>query len=254
MSASAAQAQAQQSAAAEAVGAAANVVGGTLTTAQSSAAAQAGAAAVTPGTQITPEGEAAAAAAGVAAVGGGSGEQGGGLDEFGVLNREQIGKLWIAAGGSEALKQLAVDIAMCESLGDTSRIYNTAYPSRPNYSPPVGSNSPEYSVGLWQVNVLAHPQYSAKDMQNGYLNAKAIISISDGGKNFDKTNVYCYAVARQEEGLPGPAPPPLTPVTATEPAAIATAFAQLMDVLGKKVPEGLDSITSNANALVRIFP
>lgn len=250
---SAAQAQAKQSAAAEAVGAAVNVKGAPLTAAESSAAATAGAAAVQPGTQATQQGLAAAAAAGVEAVPGEAGAAGGGLVRTGMLNHAEIEKLWLAAGGAREIASIAADIAECESRGDTSAIDNTVYPSKPGYHRPGAGASPEYSIGLWQVNVYAHPQYSAADMLDGYLNAKAIVAISDNGKDFAHSNTHCYQLVTGTE--PGQGAFPVTPSgeEGVEPPAVATAWGNLLDVLGKKVPAGLASITSNADALKEIF-
>lgn len=237
ISASAAQAQAQQAAAAEAVAVAENLKGTPLTTAESSQAAQAGAAAVQPGTQITPAGTAAAAQAGAAVITGESGEQGGGLDEFGILNQVQIEKLWVAAGGDPSLAELAARIAICESTGDTSEVDNTVYPTRtgPDYAhgeyhTPAAGASPEYSVGLWQINVYAHPEYDSDAMLNGYLNAKAIVAISNNGANFANSNQFCYKVAQQELGNTSAGSPSLSSSPGNA-GTVSAAWADLMQWL-----------------------
>lgn len=51
----------------------------------------------------------------------------------------------------------AMNIALRESGGDPSAVNNTAYPGSPGYVPPTGTNSPEYSMGLFQINGLAWP-------------------------------------------------------------------------------------------------
>lgn len=173
--------------------------------------------------------------------------------EHGVLDRDQLESVWTANGGNPDLAALAAGIALCESSGNTDSIDNTAYPSRPGYHKPGVNASPEYSVGLWQVNAVAHPSYSVSDLQTADGNAKAIIAITGNGARFAQTNVYCYAVATNALGVPNaPSIPPLTsgPV---EPASVHGAWGNLLNVLGVKVAEGLASITSNANALSEVF-
>lgn len=171
----------------------------------------------------------------------------------GSLTREQIAAAWIANGGNPDRARLAADIAMCESSGITSRIDNTAYPSKPGYHKAAPNASPEYSVGLWQVNTLAHPQYSVSDLETADGNAKAIVAISGNGSRFAQTNVYCYAIATNIEGQAGA--PPVPPLTSgpPEPASVHGAWSNLLTVLGTKVPEGLASITTNANGLWKVF-
>jgi hypothetical protein len=176
------------------------------------------------------------------------------IPAHGILTLAQLEKLWKAHGGDADKAELEARIALCESLGDTSRIYNTAYPNRPNYSPPVGTNSPEYSVGLWQINMLAHAQYSELDLLTSSGNVRAEIAISGANSaRAPAAHVYCYAVAGQAIGLDVAPPPPLSEAAPNEPASITAAWKSLLNVLGVKVPQGLASITSNANALPDIF-
>lgn len=176
------------------------------------------------------------------------------IPAHGTLTKAQLEKLWVAHGGDDSAKELAADIALCESNGYTGAINNTAYPNRPNYRPPTGSNDPEYSVGLWQINMLAHAQYAEADLLTSSGNCKAEINVDGAGEQRAAANhVYCYAVARAAEGAPGAETPPLSSPEASEPASITAAWKDILNVLGVKVPQGLDSITSNADALVNIF-
>lgn len=63
----------------------------------------------------------------------------------------------------------AAAIAMVESSGD---------PLAKNISPR------EQSYGLWQINVLAHPQYDPNALFDPTFNAQAALAISSGGSNW----------------------------------------------------------------------
>lgn len=45
----------------------------------------------------------------------------------------------------------------------------------------INRSSREYSVGLWQINLLAHPQYTHEQMADPYQNAAAALAISRNG-------------------------------------------------------------------------
>lgn len=65
--------------------------------------------------------------------------------------------------------KLAAAIAMAESGGVTNAIAHSAR---------------EFSVGLWQINIYAHPAYSWWDMQDPKKNAAAAYKISRGGTDW----------------------------------------------------------------------
>lgn len=46
------------------------------------------------------------------------------------------------------------------------------------------------SIGLWQIFVLAHPQYSAEEMFDPIANARAAFEISQHGKNWRPWTTY----------------------------------------------------------------
>lgn len=154
----------------------------------------------------------------------------------GTLTLLQLYQLWVLQGGDEADASLAAHIAICESSGETDRIHNTAYKNKPGYSPPRPGNSPEYSVGLWQVNLVAHPSYTEDEMLDAYENASAIIAISGNGSHFAETNVDCY---KASVGLPlGPVTPPptVTPVSPVQETKASTSFHSCMTWLASDVP------------------
>lgn len=74
-----------------------------------------------------------------------------------TLSPSQIASLWKDIHApSNVGHAFAYGIAPDESAGtfSTGVVYNTAYPSLPNYAgPPKAGNLPEYSVGLYQLNL-----------------------------------------------------------------------------------------------------
>jgi hypothetical protein len=73
----------------------------------------------------------------------------------------------------------AADIAMRESGGDPNAIHDT----RGRTDLPLGTTQ-EHSIGLWQINVLAHPNYSAGDLLEARRNAEAAFDLSKRGTDW----------------------------------------------------------------------
>lgn len=86
------------------------------------------------------------------------------------LTASQIKSLWLGAGGpaSEATDMTAISLA--ESSG-----YTGAW--NPGRSGAGGTNSTEYSVGLWQINTLAHKNYSIEQLKDPQINAREAVRI-----------------------------------------------------------------------------
>ncbi len=102
----------------------------------------------------------------------------------------ELAGLWIEAHGPGQYAATAAAVAEAESSGDPTRIHNTAYPNRPNYHPPSAGNLPEYSVGLWQINIYVHTQYTQAEMLDPLRNAEAAVAISDDGTSFRPWTTY----------------------------------------------------------------
>ena len=51
-------------------------------------------------------------------------------------------------------------------------------------------DSVETSIGLWQINLDAHPQYTIEQMKDPQQNAAAMFQISGGGTNWNPWSVY----------------------------------------------------------------
>jgi Lysozyme like domain len=95
-----------------------------------------------------------------------------------ILSQATIAGYAQTAGLSGNAVTIASAIAMAESGGDT-QIIN-----------PGTLAVPEYSVGLWQINLRAHPQYTVANMQNPIKNAQAMVAISSGGTNWNPWSTY----------------------------------------------------------------
>ena len=97
------------------------------------------------------------------------------------LTGPEIAATWILNGGSAKAAETWAGIALSQSGGSTTAVYNTIYTNLPGYSPVLDHNSPEYSIGLWQINQVAHPQYSTAYLADVNNQAKAAIAIANNG-------------------------------------------------------------------------
>jgi Lysozyme like domain len=109
-----------------------------------------------------------------------------GLPQSGTLTPKQIGLYAINAGfgaGNNALV-LAIAIALAESGGNI------------NAHNPGSRTDIENSYGLWQINILAHPSYSAARLLTPAYNAQAAYDISSGGSNWNPWGTYTSGAYR----------------------------------------------------------
>jgi hypothetical protein len=80
---------------------------------------------------------------------------------------------------------LAAAIAMAESRGNATKLtVSKGGTGAPGY------RGAERSVGLWQINMLAHPQYSEAWLKVPANNAKAALAVSHGGKDWRPWSAY----------------------------------------------------------------
>jgi hypothetical protein len=92
------------------------------------------------------------------------------IDEFASsikYNFQQLEALWEQAGGSPTAAPIAAAIALAESGGNPS-------------APGDGGTS----IGLWQVHMPDHPQYSEAQLLDPLGNARAAVQISNGGTDW----------------------------------------------------------------------
>jgi len=112
-----------------------------------------------------------------------------------TLSIAQLKGLAQQVGLSSNNATIAAAIAMAESGGNT----NAHNPGNPR------TGDIENSWGLWQINLLAHPQYTAFQMQNALSNAKAMATISSGGANWNPWGTYTSGAYRKFLGSAGSA-------------------------------------------------
>ncbi len=92
----------------------------------------------------------------------------------------QIASLaWNAGILSQQALAIATAIAQAESGGKTGA-----------HNPGNGATDIEDSYGLWQINVLAHPQFDKKQLMMGSYNATAMYQISSSGTNWNPWGTY----------------------------------------------------------------
>lgn len=124
-----------------------------------------------------------------------------------TLTHSQLVTLWEIEGGNGFAADTAAAVAQAESGGRTDAILNTAYPSKPGYRKPSPGAQPEYSVGLWQINMLAHPTYSLASLLTPTGNARAAIAISKNGGTWAPWSTYTSGAYKQYLQTPGVSPP-----------------------------------------------
>lgn len=134
--------------------------------------------------------------------------------------------LWITAGGLPGTADTAAAIAQAESSGCQYAKHGPT-DDRPVKQCVYTFSTKENSYGLWQINRMAHPQYSAATLWNALGNAQASVEISNGGVSFSAWTTYkdgSYAQYLQAGGVPTPQPAqPLRPGIADTPTS-ATAW------------------------------
>lgn len=109
----------------------------------------------------------------------------------------ELAGLWIEAKGDPQQAGVAAAVAEAESGGDPTKINNTAYPNLPGYNPVKPGDLPEYSVGLWQINIVSHPGYTQAQMEDPVQNAAAAVAISRNGTDFGFWTTYTSGAYRQ---------------------------------------------------------
>lgn len=88
------------------------------------------------------------------------------------LTRRQLVALAKEVGFPDSEVDRAADIAMRESGGNPSAVLDT----RGKTDLPPGQ-IPENSIGLWQINLLAWPEFTKQELLNPKSNARAALKI-----------------------------------------------------------------------------
>lgn len=174
-----------------------------------------------------------------------------------TISHADLEALWVAAGGSPQTADVAAAIAQAESGAHPSAIANTAYPSLPGYHPVAPGNLPEYSVGLWQINLLAHTSYTATQMLTPRLNAVAAVAISKGGSDFGAWSTYksgAYKNYLQSGGTPTPQAGTVAGLSTSYVAPSAHAgYIDLRNSLARHVPTQLQRSTMTGARTLRLL-
>jgi hypothetical protein len=151
----------------------------------------------------------------------------------------QLEQLWILAGGSEATADTAAAIAEAESNGCQ---YALAGPVdiRPVKTCKWTVTNGENSCGLWQINLRAHPSYSAPSIFNEVTNAEAAVAISNAGADFTPWTTFvsgAYKAHLQSGGTPTAQPGTVSPATGTPMLAHAhSGWGDLRQVVNHHLP------------------
>ena len=99
---------------------------------------------------------------------------------------DYCGTEWLSQFWPKEQLSNAAKICQCESRGDPNRINDGFWGVK------------EYAVGLWQVNLLAHSEYTEQEMKNPIKNTKAAIKIYNEGRQWREW----YNCAKQTGVLP----------------------------------------------------
>jgi hypothetical protein len=87
-------------------------------------------------------------------------------------------------------KRAVLAIAKNAGFPDPKLAAAIAYGESAGIPNALAQTSREYSVGLWQINLHAHPQYTREQMIDPIKNAAAAFQISHGGTNWRSWEVY----------------------------------------------------------------
>lgn len=173
------------------------------------------------------------------------------------LSHAELEALWTLAGGIPGTEDVAAAIAQAESGGCQ---YDLAGPVdiRPVKTCRWTHTDGENSCGFWQINLRAHPTYSAPSIFDKLTNAKAAVAISRGGLDFTPWTTYTNGAYRAylQAGTPPPAgtsSPPSGPAATPVPAGIGKAWTSCLQVYTVKAPQQHDQVKKIADSLVTIF-
>ena len=174
-----------------------------------------------------------------------------------VLSHSQLEQLWVLAGGSQATADTAAAIAQAESGGNTSAILNTAYPKLPGYHAPGPGALPEYSVGLWQINELAHPTYTTTQLLTPVGNANAAAKIANGGASFSAWSTFkngAYKNYLTSGGTPTPQPGTVSTYnTAFSAPNVLGGYADFRNSVARHVPTQLQRSATLGRHTLRLI-
>lgn len=173
-----------------------------------------------------------------------------------TLTHAQLAGLWITAGGIPGTADTAAAIAQAES-GGCQYAKHGPTDDRPvkvcKYTYSTGENS----YGLWQINRMAHPQYSAATLYDQLGNAQAAVDISNAGADFGAWTTYtsgAYRAFLQAGGVPTPQPGTTdTQNLAGVAASGHRGYADLRNSVAHHLPTQLTRARRNSEAALRLL-
>lgn len=157
---------------------------------------------------------------------------------------------WVQEGGDPGHADVAAAIAFAESEGCP---YALAGPRdiRPVKECTWRRTDGENSCGYWQINLRAHPDYSAPGIFNPAANARAAIAISGNGRDFRAWSTYndgaykpflAQYAGDTPTGQPPPPPPPSSSGEGTvTPGVWSDGWQRFSHALGRTLPTALAS-------------
>ena len=167
---------------------------------------------------------------------------------------------WYAAGGPQDKADVAAAIAFAESSGCQ---YALAGPVdiRPVKECHWTVTNGENSCGYWQINLRAHPQYSAPAIFDPVTNAAAAVAISNHGADFGPWTTYTKGYYKQYldqfGGHPVTPPPPppqpaqTSPLNSPAGQGSSVAWNRLTNTLGRELPRQLAASSAYRRAALR---
>lgn len=168
-----------------------------------------------------------------------------------TLTHAELKTAWINAGGNPPEADIAAAIAQAESGGCQ---YAKAGPvdDRPVPQCIYRFTRLENSYGLWQINRVAHPDYTASDLYTITGNAVAAVEISRNGLDFTPWTTYrdgAFNAFLPAGVTTGPINSPVTLSHAPFPNAVGAAWMRLMRTLAITAPR---SLRAQAKARARL--
>lgn len=104
-----------------------------------------------------------------------------------ALSLLELRALALRAGFPPGVIDTAAAIAMAESGGNPAAVGD----------PTLGT-----SIGLWQINLAAHPQMASWALTDPLTNAQAALIIAQGGRTFSPWSTYTQAPYPYRKYLP----------------------------------------------------
>jgi hypothetical protein len=159
-----------------------------------------------------------------------------------TLTHSDLETLWELAGGPPWFADVAAAIAQAESGGCQ---YALAGPRdiRPVKACTWRRTNLENSCGYWQINLRAHPTYSAPSIFSKLTNAQAAVAVSQRGEDFSPWSTYtsgAYKTHLTSGGTPTTQPGAASGPTLGDDATRATAgYYRLQQALARTLPQAL---------------